>query len=89
MIDEGAATALLTNGRSLLPAGIIAINGSFERGDTICIEGPDRKELARGIARYSSNDLHQIAGLHSDQIEARLGFGYGPVVVHRNDLILL
>ncbi|MCA9944406.1 MAG: glutamate 5-kinase [Ardenticatenaceae bacterium] len=89
VIDEGAAQALLENGRSLLPAGIIAINGSFERGETICIEGPDKKELARGIARYASNDLHQIAGLQSDQIEEKLGYGYGPVVVHRNDLILL
>ena len=89
VIDEGAAQALLENGRSLLPAGIIAINGSFERGETICIEGPDKKELARGIARYASNDLHQIAGLQSDQIEEELGYGYGPVVVHRNDLILL
>lgn len=89
VIDDGAVEALLENGRSLLPAGIIAISGLFNRGDTICIQGPDKQELARGIARYSSNDLHQIAGLQSDQIEARLGYAYGPVVVHRNDLILL
>jgi len=89
VIDEGAAQALLENGRSLLPAGITAVTGTFYRGDTICIEGPDKQELARGIARYASSDLHQIAGLHSDQIEARLGYAYGPVVVHRNDLILL
>jgi glutamate 5-kinase len=80
---------LLANGRSLLPAGITAVTGTFYRGDTICIEGPDKQELARGITRYSSGDLHQIAGLRSDQIEARLGYAYGPVVVHRNDLILL
>lgn len=89
VIDEGAAQALLKNGRSLLPAGVIAINGSFNRGDTICIEGPDKQELAKGITRYASGDLYQIAGLHSDQIEAKLGYAYGPVVVHRNDLILL
>jgi len=89
VIDAGAAQALLTNGRSLLPAGITAITGAFNRGDTICIKGPDDKELARGIARYSSDDLQQIAGIQSDQIEAQLGYGYGPVVVHRNDLILL
>lgn len=89
VIDEGAAKALLNNGRSLLPAGIIAINGTFHRGDTICIEGPDKQELAKGITRYSSGDLHQIAGLHSERIEAQLGYAYGPVVVHRNDLILL
>lgn len=89
VIDEGAAQALLKNGRSLLPAGIVAINGSFNRGDTICIEGPDKQELAKGITRYASGDLYQIAGLHSEQIEAKLGYAYGPVVVHRNDLILL
>ena len=89
VIDEGATLALLKNGRSLLPAGITAITGNFERGDTICIEDPNKQELARGITRYSSGDLHQIAGLHSDQIEERLGYGYGPVVVHRNDLILI
>lgn len=89
VIDAGAARALLENGRSLLPAGITAVTGSFERGDTICIEGSNRQELARGITRYSSEDLQKIAGLRSDQIEERLGYGYGPVVVHRNDLILL
>ncbi|MCC6606805.1 MAG: glutamate 5-kinase [Anaerolineae bacterium] len=89
VIDEGAARALLENGRSLLPAGITAVTGSFERGDTICIEGHNRQELARGITRYSSDDLQKIAGLRSDQIAERLGYGYGPVVVHRNDLILL
>ena len=89
VIDVGAVQALLENGRSLLPAGIKTITGRFERGDTICIQGPDQQELARGITRYSSGDLHQIAGLRSDQIEERLGYGYGPVVVHRNDLILL
>ncbi len=89
MIDEGAARALLDNGRSLLPAGITAVTGTFYRGDTICIEGPGQQELARGIARYASDDLQKIAGLHSDQIEAQLGYAYGPVVVHRNDLILL
>ena len=89
VIDAGAARALLENGRSLLPAGIVTIKGTFERGDSICVEGPDGKELARGIVRYASNDLQQIAGLKSDQIEAQLGYGYGSVAVHRNDLILL
>lgn len=89
VIDEGAVQALLENGRSLLPAGITAVNGKFGRGDTICIEDANGQELARGITRYASSDLHQIAGLHSDQIEATLGYGYGAVVVHRNDLILL
>ena len=69
VIDAGAARALLENGRSLLPAGITAVTGTFERGDTICIEGANGQELARGISRYASSDLQKIIGLRSDQIE--------------------
>lgn len=89
VIDAGAVVALCADGRSLLPAGITAVTGHFERGDTICIQGADGRELARGIVRYSSHDLARIAGLHSDQIVDRLGYAYGPVAVHRNDMILL
>lgn len=88
-IDAGAAQALRERGRSLLPAGIIAVEGNFERGDTITILDANRAPLARGIARYASQDVAQIAGCHSDQIALRLAYTYGPVVVHRNDLILL
>ncbi|MFQ5400783.1 MAG: glutamate 5-kinase [Anaerolineae bacterium] len=89
VVDEGAAAALRQGGRSLLPAGIVAVSGRFERGDTITITGKEGSEMARGIARYSSRDLAQIAGHHSDEIEARLGYAYGPVAVHRNDMIML
>lgn len=91
VIDEGAAQALCRHGRSLLPAGIIRVEGPFERGDTVAILGPPPKHatLARGITRYSSNDLSHIAGCRSDDIAGRLGYAYGPVAVHRNDLILL
>lgn len=87
-IDAGAALAIRENGRSLLPAGIVTVVGDFSRGDTISIYGPDQKELARGIARYSQNALARIAGCHSDEIESKLGYVYGPVAVHRNDMIL-
>jgi glutamate 5-kinase len=89
MVDAGAADALLTNGRSLLPAGIIAIEGQFKRGDTITIANPERKALARGITRYSSKALTQIFGCRSDEIEKRLGYADSPVALHRNDMILL
>lgn len=89
MVDEGAMRALGQNGRSLLPAGITAVEGEFERGDSVTILGPDRRELGRGITRYPSRDLLRLLGCQSDEIESRLGYGYGPVVVHRNDLILL
>lgn len=89
VIDKGAERALCQNGRSLLPAGIVALEGEFERGDTVRIMGMEQNELGRGIVRYSSRDLAQIAGRHSDEIVKYLGYGYGPVAVHRNDMILL
>ena len=76
-------------GSSLLPAGIVAIEGVFSRGEPISIMDESRHELARGLARYSSVDLQQIAGHHSDEIESILGYALGPVAVHRNDMVLL
>ena len=89
VIDNGAEKALTGHGRSLLPAGITGIQGNFRRGDTIVIIGNADQPLARGITRYSSDDLAKIIGCQSNEIEARLGYEYGPVAVHRNDLILL
>jgi glutamate 5-kinase len=89
LVDAGAARALRERGRSLLPAGIVAVEGAFDRGDTITITGPEDRPLARGIVRYNSHDLARIAGNHSDAIESQLGYTYGSVAVHRNDLLLL
>lgn len=89
VVDAGAVRALSKRGGSLLPAGIVAVEGDFDRGDTVLILGPDHKEMARGIARYDSQDLGRIIGCQSDQIADRLGYAYGPVAVHRNDLIML
>lgn len=89
IVDEGAATALRENGRSLLPAGIIEVEDDFARGDTVSIKNTVGKVLARGISRYSAVDLEKIAGCHSDEIESKLGYVYGPVAVHRDDLILI
>ena len=88
-VDAGAARALTKQGKSLLPAGIVAVDGSFSRSDIITICGPDKTAFARGMVRYRAEDLRQIAGCHSDEIEARLGYEYGPVAIHRNDMILL
>jgi glutamate 5-kinase len=89
LIDTGAEEALCKHGRSLLPAGITSVQGEFQRGDTIMIYNDSQNLLARGITRYSSSDLNQIAGFRSDEIESRLGYAYGAVAIHRNDLILL
>ena len=89
IVDTGAARALCEKGRSLLPAGIVAIEGDFQRGDTVIILNTEHHELARGLVAYASGDMRQIAGCQSDQITERLGYAYGPVAVHRNDMILL
>jgi len=89
IVDDGAAHALCDKGRSLLPAGIVAVEGNFQRGDTVTIFNREQRELARGLAAYTGSDLRQIAGCHSDQIAERLGYAYGAVAVHRNDMILL
>ena len=89
VVDAGAARALMAQGRSLLPAGIRAVNGHFVRGETVSILNPQNEELARGIARYNSVDMQKIKGLRSEEIADILGYFYSPVAVHRNDLILL
>lgn len=89
VVDEGAKEALLSRGRSLLPAGIIQVEGSFQRGDTITIQTAQGLEIARGIVQYSSDDLQRLAGQQSEAIETILGYTYGAVAVHRNDLIVL
>ena len=88
-VDAGAVTAVHDKGSSLLPKGIAQVRGDFERGDVVRILTPEGKELARGICRYNAADLTRIAGKHSDEIEACLGYGYGPVAIHRDDLVLL
>lgn len=89
VVDAGAADALQARGGSLLPAGVTAVEGTFERGDTVRLVGPGGQVLARGIVRYDSRDVERIRGCHSDEIAARLGYAYGPVVIHRDDLILV
>jgi glutamate 5-kinase len=89
LVDAGAANALRHKGRSLLPAGIVTVEGSFERGDTVYVRENSGPPLARGVSRYNSTDLQQIRGCKSAHIADRLGYDYGPVAVHRNDLILL
>jgi glutamate 5-kinase len=89
VVDEGAATALVHHGKSLLAAGIRDIGGEFERGQTVRIFTQDGREIARGLTQYRSSDLHLIAGLRSSQIVGVLGYDYGPEVVHRDDMVVL
>jgi glutamate 5-kinase len=87
-VDPGAARAITRQGKSLLSVGILSTAGTFERGETVTIFADDT-EIARGIVRYSSNELEQIVGLHSDQIIEELGYDYGDEIVHHNDMVIL
>jgi len=86
-IDEGAAKAL-KKGSSLLPAGIKAVAGLFERGDAVDVVTLKGARVARGLAAYSSTDAAVIAGHRSEDFEALLGFRGRDEVIHRDDLVL-
>ena len=88
-VDAGAAQALKTQKRSLLPAGVKSVDGDFRRGDIVYILDAGRRRIACGIANYHSADITRIQGLQSDSIPAILGYHYGQEVVHRNNLVLL
>ncbi len=87
-VDEGAVKALRGR-KSLLPAGVTGTSGSFGRGDTISIVGPDGTEVARGICAYSDTDAARIMGRKSREIETLLGFRGRDEMVHRDDLVLM
>ena len=88
LVDAGAENALLHKGSSLLPKGIKSVEGNFSRGATVDIVSLDGRNIARGITRYSSDDLKRISGKHSHEIEEILGFMHGAEAVHRDDLAL-
>ncbi|UCH61562.1 MAG: glutamate 5-kinase [Anaerolineales bacterium] len=87
-VDHGAAQALHKGG-SLLPVGVQYIKGSFERGDTVTVKEEGEREVARGLVNYAAEDLAQLCGQQSSQIETILGYAYGEEVIHRNNMVLL
>jgi glutamate 5-kinase len=88
VVDAGAAAALRA-GKSLLPAGVIAVRGAFEKGDAVRIVSEDNVEFARGIARYDAADAAKIRGLKSADIAAALGYATGSALVHADDLVII
>ena len=88
-IDDGAEHAMLIQNKSLLPAGIIAIEGCFSRGEVVKIRTQSGKDIALGMPRYNSDALQLIKGKKSTEIEFILGYEYGSVAMHRDDLIIL
>ena len=86
-LDDGAVNAL-TDGRSLLPVGVIEVVGNFRRGDVVTLVNSKGDEIGRGLAEYSDDEARLLTGCHSDQIEERLGYRGRSVMVHRDELVL-
>ncbi|MCK6450725.1 MAG: glutamate 5-kinase [Alphaproteobacteria bacterium] len=87
VVDDGAVAALKT-GKSLLPAGVVAVAGAFERGDAVQVEDRGGRKLGRGLVAYSSQDCARIIGHRSGEIEAILGYRGRDEMIHRDDLVL-
>jgi len=85
-VDAGAVRALASGKASLLPGGVLTVSGEFHRGDLVeIIEGSGRP-VARGISQYGAGEVKRLAGRHSRDIDAVLGYSYGAEIVHRDDL---
>jgi glutamate 5-kinase len=86
-IDAGAVAAL-RRGKSLLPAGVVHLDGGFERGDAVVVRGPDGAEIGRGLVAYDAADADKIRGKSSGDIQLILGFAGRTEMIHRDDLVL-
>ncbi|AMY69070.1 glutamate 5-kinase [Frigidibacter mobilis] len=86
-VDAGAVAAL-AQGKSLLPAGVVAVSGSFGRGEPVAVLAPDGAVLAKGLIRYTAAEARAIAGHRSGEIEALLGYPGRAALIHRDDMVL-
>jgi glutamate 5-kinase len=86
-IDAGAVKALRA-GKSLLPAGVIRVDGQFARGDAVVVRGPDTHEIARGLVAYDAEDAEKIKGRSSPDVMAILGVSGRAEMIHRDDLVM-
>ncbi|HEX5419984.1 MAG TPA: PUA domain-containing protein, partial [Gammaproteobacteria bacterium] len=87
-VDAGAERALAA-GRSLLPAGVLEVEGEFERGDAVRVIAGEGAELGRGLVAYSADEARTIAGRRSAEIEGVLGYRGRDEMIHRDDLVLI
>ena len=89
IIDEGAARALRSAGKSLLPIGVRHVDGEFERGSVVACMNEDGAEIARGLVNYSAQEIQRIAGHPSGEIESVLGYVEELELIHRDNMVLL
>ena len=87
-VDKGAVDKVRKEGKSLLPIGMVAVEGEFSRGEVIAILDPQGLEIARGLANYASAEARLICRKPSGEIEANLGYIAEPEMVHRDNLVL-
>jgi glutamate 5-kinase len=87
-LDAGAAAVLRAQGKSLLPVGVTAVEGEFDRGDLVACLAPDGAEVARGLVNYAVADARRLIGARREEVLARLGFPGEPELVHRDNLVV-
>jgi glutamate 5-kinase len=88
VVDDGAKAAIVSKGRSLLPSGIVGVEGEFEFGDLVRCCDAAANEFARGLVNYPGRDVRLIKGLHTSKIEVVLGHKYCDEVIHRDNLVV-
>lgn len=89
-VDAGARSALTQHGKSLLPSGVVGVHGDFTAGDVVAVAGEEsEREFARGLVNFDADELRQIRGAKTREIEARLGYRAADEVIHRDNLVIL
>jgi glutamate 5-kinase len=88
-LDAGAVRALARDGKSLLPVGVTAVSGDFQRGEVVACLDPGGREVARGLVNYSAEETRRIMRRPSAEIEAILGYVDEPELIHRDNLVVL
>lgn len=88
VVDAGAAIKLQREGKSLLPIGMVSVNGTFQRGEVVAVHNEQGQEIARGIANYASTEARRLCRKPSSQFEALLGYVAEPEMIHRDNLVL-
>ena len=89
VIDAGAVLKLRDGGKSLLPIGMVEVQGEFHRGDVIAVLDPSGTAVARGLANYASSEARLIAKKPSAEFEKILGFSGEPEMIHRDNMVIL
>lgn len=87
-VDAGALEALTQRGKSLLPSGVVEVDGQFHRGDAVKIIGEDNREFARGLSNYKSEEVQSLKGCHTSEISDILGYHDYDEIIHRDNLVV-